>query len=449
MNIRTSQVDECTVDPALPEDFSWAEIVSETATPIEQHVARGSVLLSGVRNENARAPEEFLSAACSPAGLADSGRFQQWLLCHGFAEVSLPVWAKADYWEWRDLILTIRAMLPGIRISIGGPTSPEPCTELHRLATQWPDEVRLLGKRDLLASGKVRNTRAGGKLGNTPSRQKLVAELTKVVENLRRPEPSDRVEAKLAHLREGISSSGIDAESQIGQVAGHFKDSHILRMGAAAANSVIPGSGKAGAGLHIGSGFVLRPWSSDFSKSSGLGCARAGFHLMQVATDIAPIGGNNAARHVAFDPRPGKMLKHEHAHALFVGEDGRVRVASSALTALGQNESHLFLATENPAAQKEGSFYFNESWQFIGMGVDVIEPDEVNALSRPAVAVLRTGAIWEILVGLADIGSGPAADALRTLDLARAWQRRALAPRGQEDRSRPDVRALVRGGFGG
>ena len=449
MNIKTSQVDECTVDPALPEDFSWAEIVSETATPVEAPVTRGSVLLAGIRNKNARTPEEFLSAACSPADLADSGRFQQWLLCHGFTEVSLPVWAKADYWEWRDLVLTARAMLPGVLITIGGPSSPEPCAELRRLATQWPDEVRLLGARERREVANAKKARAKDEPEGSPSRQKLVAGLTEVVDNLRKPEPSDRVEAKLAHLREGISSSGVDAESQLGQVAGHFKDSHILRMGAAAANSVIPGSGKSGAGLHIGSGFVLRPWSSDFSRSSGLGCGRAGFHLMQVATDIAPIGGNNAARHVAFDPRPGKMLKHEHAHALFVGVDGRVRVASSALTALGQNESHLFLATENPAAKKEGSFYFNESWQFIGMGVDVIEPDEVNGLSRPAVVVLRTGAIWEILVGLADIGSGPAADALRTLDLARAWQRRALAPRGQEDRSRPDVRALVRGGFGG
>ncbi|MEM1237593.1 MAG: hypothetical protein AAGI10_11520 [Pseudomonadota bacterium] len=411
--------------------------------------------MAGGAQTSRAADQDFLTGAVCPAELSEGGCFQEWLQSFGFSEIRLPDWEDADYWAWRDLVLTVLALAPNIRIAIESTAFSEGRSILDRIKSQWPAEI-IIGRDTGVSgsgSGLNQDQKSAGSLdgpyGGKDSRCALLEVVEKADRDFRKPEPTERIEAKLALLRERVSAASVAPKDQLNEITGNHIDTGVLRQSAIAANSVIPGSRAADAGLHIGAGYVLRPWTDSLSNARGVSCGRAGYHLMPIATDIIPRGKHGRSGHVVLDPREGKVLKHERVHALFVGETKQVRFATAALTVLGTTDRHILLSTQNTAARGKGTFYFNESWQFIGMGVDQVEPDELPSLSNPVVAVIRTRAIWDDLVAMADRGSVSAADALRTLDLARAWQRRAMASRGYLDRKALDTEALVRGGYGG
>ncbi|MEM1374387.1 MAG: hypothetical protein AAGF78_08405 [Pseudomonadota bacterium] len=242
------------------------------------------------------------------------------------------------------------------------------------------------------------------------------AELASCLATLHAPEASSRIEARLEHIRRNAAAPL--SATTLHAARGQCNEALVLRRGAISANAIIPGSASGwGDGIHLGGGYVLRRWSGRGQDTEGLGSTVLNFHLARTAPESAPVGSHNAdlPGEVRFDPRPGKVLKHETAHALFVGEDRQVRVAMSALRVVGHRGQHVYVTTAIRGVSGATLFCFNESWQFVGLGTGHVSSEHLDTRGEKAFAILRPTAIWDDLVARADLGCGRSADALNAM----------------------------------
>jgi len=395
-------------------DLTWAEQIGglDAAAPKVGRVLRAPVAAETCGSQ-------FVTSADGPEALAMCGRFREWMLSGGFSTVALPHWDGATIWAYREAVSLILAMLPESTVTFE-PAAQSIALRLQRI---WPNCVRTHRDPALpLRCGPVavaEDAPTGAPVNDT---QTCLEELTRALSEFRSPELPSRVEARLVHLRESAAAPLVRRSGALAKAPHHADAAYMFGLGAEAANAVIPqATSPFGAGLHLGGGYVLTPACGPAGPSSG------GYTLSQVTTDTpedqeapAPLIGLLRSP-VAVDPRPGKVLKHETAHALFVGEHGRVCVALSTLRMIGRGARHNYFqdtgAVQLPSA---GCFIFNESWKFVGLGCHRFPPKAARGQRGPVIAALRTGAIWDDLVIRADLGSAEAADALAHLAL---WDR--------------------------
>lgn len=402
-------------DHGTPEtDFSWDDLTGDHLT------AGGTGHIGAAPGGSNTFPTDGRSAKA----LSGCPALREWLLCGGYDTVRLPLFAGAAFEDYRDLALRVLSLLP--------------TAELIFAEGSDARAVALFGSAEGFEDAPADSAEP------TPRRKAdpKLEELGTCLSLLRQPEASGRVEARLAHLAKTAATPLTPAQSQIAAMAGHSDEAMLLREGAMAANAMIPAAGGGlGAGLHLGFGYVLSHWTGGRPPAQGVVSPALRYHLGQVpsACGHAPLAscdlpGTDApgSGRVPIDPTPGKVLKHEHVHALFASNDGQVRVAMGGLRVAGHGDQHIYMTTANPSLLVPGAFCFNEAWQFLGMTVAGYAPGSVTELSTNAVAVLRTTALWDDLVGRADLGCGTAAQtladiAMRPRRLRRPVSRQAVA----------------------
>ncbi|MEM1234510.1 MAG: hypothetical protein AAGH70_10315, partial [Pseudomonadota bacterium] len=244
----------------------------------------------------------------------------------------------------------------------------------------------------------------------------MEAELAACLATLQAPEAGSRIEARLEHIRRNAAAPL--SAATLNTARGQCSEALVLRRGAIAANAVIPGTASGlGDGIHLGEGYVLRKWNRRGQETQGMGSSVLGFHLARTELGTPPLNptASDLPGEVRLDPRPGKVLKHEAVHALFVGKDRQVRVAMGALRVAGHRGQHAYMTTANRAISEATLFCFNESWQFVGMAVRQVASVHLDMRGECAFAILRPTAIWDDLVARADLGCGASADMLSAM----------------------------------
>ncbi|MEM9350433.1 MAG: hypothetical protein AAGA47_09240 [Pseudomonadota bacterium] len=342
-----------------------------------------------------------------PYDLAEDGRFREWLISGAFDLLVFPDWV-ADFWAYRELVSCILAHLPEAEVIVRD-TALE--TELSAL---WPKQVSTVPrmKKEFFVS-----VCEGARTYEAPPASVDLDELRTVWDKRQSPEDTWRIEARLRHLRASAARPIQRPSVRRPVPTGHHDAAELFGQGAAAANAVIP-EARPGwqAGLHLGRGYVLGPGEG--------GSEYALTHVTSAEVDDR-LADRGMPLDVVVDPRFGKVLKHETAHALFLSDEGRVCVAMSGLRMLGTGARHMYFAADRGLTLPPSAcFVFNESWKFVGMGVAAAPTPDGN---NPAIAVLRTGAIWSDLVHQADLGSSFAAGALMQLEKMRRESNQSTA----------------------
>lgn len=382
------------------EDFRWEELVDD----MRFQSAPGFVSLGAEQTSRS----VFAVTQVSAEALADGAAFREWLLSGGFSTVELPLFPAPTFEGYRELAMAILATLPDTKLIF---PAAEDHSGLAKAARMW--------------GGALEDTAPTLNTETSP----LAAEMTACLDTMEAPEDPQRIEERLAHIRRNAlqrSSMG-----HIEDAKGHSSQADILRLGAIAANAIIPGfAARFGDGISFGRGYVLRHWQGRGLAREELVSDVLGFHLARTGHEDTPCNGagHEPAGEVPFDPSRGAILKHEPVHGLFV-TDGQVRVAMGALRVAGHGEKHLYITCEDGALPETTIFCFNESWQFVGMSVDRFAP---TAGHKAALAVLTPLAIWDDLVARADLGCGKAADALNDLAKTKRGAFSATSKRGQQ-----------------
>ncbi|MEM9436220.1 MAG: hypothetical protein AAGA15_04200 [Pseudomonadota bacterium] len=365
----------------MPDGVTVADVVS----PVVGHVG------TGVSDD-----VHCFASSKSAFDLAEDGCFREWLLSGGFDLVVLPDW-DADFWDYREVISFILANLPDAEVIVRNAKLQA------RLAALWPDQIGAVSTSE---KPHLVSVCEGADAYEAPEVSVDMEELNTVWSERQLPESPSRVEARLGHLRASAARPHPDSVSSVPVLFGHHDAADLLGQGAAAANAVIPEARLSDpAGLHFGGGYVL---------SAGAAGEEYVLKHVDIPEFAARKTADSATMEVPVDPRPGKILKHETAHALYVGQDGRVCVAMSGLKMLGTGTRHMYFATDcSVFVPATGCFVFNESWRFVGIGVAAAPTPTGQGV---AIAVLRTGALWGDLVQQADLGNDFAAEALSQLE---------------------------------
>ncbi|MEL7301567.1 MAG: hypothetical protein AAFM92_14390 [Pseudomonadota bacterium] len=384
-------------DHALPKAFSWAELSVPVPT---SGVARITV-----------SPESE-GYATTPGALPEDARLVSWLASSAADRVTLAGWPGTPFEDLRAALFTIWEALPHAQVVLEDAAAS---LALERALTIWPDQV--VTPQDLRPlPRRVAVAECGGPAPSLRLElEDLDAEHDALLADLDAPESPERVAQRMAHLREAsLAKAPRQARYPDDGGAGATLHGH----GAAASNALIPGVDRAQeASLHLGRGYMLR-----------LGGAGAEVTLF----DRGPRREGGPA--VIFDPRPGKVLKHEMVHVLSVA-GGKGRAAISALRVLGHGARHLHLVAADPAAAAQvrpGSFIFCDGWTLLGIVTARVGADGT------AFAALRTGAIWDDLSVAADLGSAEAAETLSQLNALRF-----LSTRQERQRAAKSLPELV------
>lgn len=375
------------------EDFRWGDIASDDRF----EGGTGTICKTAFRTERAT----FALGHHTVLEAAESGALREWLLSGRFETVAIPHVPGAVFEDYRALAMAILSILPDATLAF-----PEGSGDpgLKKAAGMWGPEAKTPHSQ------------------MTPVTERLADEVTECLADIQAPEHPTRIEARLARMRRIALTAGYARPgTELVEVAkGYSSEAQVLRRGAIAANAMIPGAAaRRGDGLHLGHGYVLRRWQERGASKEGLGSAALGFHLERTSEleSACPAPRIDLPGEVQLDPGPGKVLKHEATHALFVASDGQVRVAMGALRVVGHGEKHLYMTCQEDGLSRDTLFCFNEAWQFIGLSIATYPAGTTQ--DKAVMAVLTPTAIWDDLVARADLGCGSAADALNRLARAR------------------------------
>ncbi|MEM6479155.1 MAG: hypothetical protein AAF841_07445 [Pseudomonadota bacterium] len=398
-------------------DFTWAELADDPRQTFPRGQITGNII------HDAECPA-YLAGGKTAAELASDGALREWLLSHCFDEVHIGAFEDAGFEAYRDLAMAVASTLPRATLSFDTALTEGLRARLAALFAQEHTPMRAKSPSP----------------GRNCAEHQIERELSTCLANLRKPEKIDRIEARLSHIRRRAKVPTRAALTTLTEGVGHLEAKDALRKATRAANAIVPGHpGICAAGLNLGKGFVLSPWMPGSSRQDAqerqFGSPSLGYQLSRASLSeesSLPPSGLPLQTSVILDPRPGKALKHEPVHALFVSEDGEVRLATEAFRILGHGAQHCYLGASDESLLDKGIFCFNEAWQFLGMSTRVLASNA--ALPKPftgALAILRTHALWNELVGRADIGCLAAADALRALEAGkRLHEKRARAVHG-------------------
>ncbi|MEM8591026.1 MAG: hypothetical protein AAGF13_00720 [Pseudomonadota bacterium] len=394
-----------------PADFTWAEISYDARFG----ATRGRITHSA----DDQATPTFLTKGSSPTDLAEAPALREWLMSGGFEEVALPAFRKARFQDYRALAMAIFAVLP--EVNLIWPTLPQD-DALERAAALWGAQT---------AARPAPIFAPEGPKADGANEANMTREIEASLRLLQHPESTRRIEAKLRHLRKTAAEPAATAFEEDAQAS---FEAESLKRGGLAANALIPASTPPHQmGLHVGSGYVLRPLlSGSADEPESITCERLGYSLSRTGhVEMSVFEARRQATSVAeLEPRPGKVLKHEIVHALYTAKDRKMRVALGGLRVVGHGRRHIYMVSETGDALEPGAFCFNDGWQFVGMVVRTFGSGAIEGTGKPVVAVLRTSAVWDDLVARADLGCGRSANALSELArrLTRYGSRRPVPP---------------------
>ncbi|MEL6914792.1 MAG: hypothetical protein AAFP13_09845 [Pseudomonadota bacterium] len=346
--------------------------------------------------------------ATDPYALAEDGKLQAWLASTAAERVILSGWPDTPFPDLRAALFAIWEALPHAQIVLEGAASS---AALDKALALWPDQVVTVPEPGPLPSRvAVAESRAPA-AAQAPTQDDLEAEHAALLERMDQPEPPKRVDLRMVHLREATTAGRAERRAMSGLSADDQARATLHGLGAVASNALIPSlDRRGGAALHLGRGYML--------------------DLAATGAEITRLEGSlqrGSGPAVIFDPRPGKVLKHEMVHVLSLGRDRQARAAISALRVVGHGTRHVHMVAADPAAAEQvspGGFVFSDGWKLVGLVIATV------GTGGTGFAALRTGALWDDLTLQADLGSAEAAEtlaqlsALRTLPAAR---RRHLA----------------------
>ncbi|MEL6608819.1 MAG: hypothetical protein AAFO93_07900 [Pseudomonadota bacterium] len=304
----------------------------------------------------------------------------------------------------RATVLAILSRDPDLRICFVG-TDPQWTQPILALSRLWPQNVVVLTHTMGEPVEHIGDPRPGAQApaaldARVPDRVRAVLDAQS------EPESGERIVARLGHLRRTGLAPATDIHVLEDAAAPiRSRDRAFMRLAHQVMRALVPVDGVTGdLGLHLGAGVAL-----------GID---VGTHQLRIVPDaVRPPGAAQVLARVALNIRTGKVLKHEHISGITATppEASKAEPALSVRAArvLGHDARALWLAAES-ADLSIGSFLFNEAWQFVGVVRAVHSVLHQGRVLRVLEAV-RTSAVWDDLVAMADLGCARSADALAAL----------------------------------